>query len=527
MLNNLLKPVYSPERSQVVDAIHHYHFKVVPEEIALKEGMPLNVVTDELNALATETRGNLRVSKSGQIQYLFEPHFETEFVKNAARNVTTGIFRVVSNIVLAIGKALHLIVVTLFRLSIGILLIASVVAVIALIALSVLRMFSDDNGDFDLGGDFSGSDGLDLLLIFRFFRYFIFDWVFDWLYWDYYFRTGRPRYGLWSWFGPTPGLWTIAAADSARHNYFYGSSRPLDDSYSDSVNPFFSDEKGKKKEREDDTHKVDFLTICYEFVFGCPDPNIELIDDMWKAIVRTIRNNNGVVTAEQLAPYTGEDSKSEDWMIPIMTRFGGKPEVTDTGNIVYVFDKFRPVKKESNLVDLPVIDDSSIVDPNQLRNLYRNAIKRQPTRQNLAPVVTPHYLKEEYHHFVSFPSKKLAPAMVMGIAELGGSIFLIANLANYPELAPFSALIYFLLGYGIFFFAVPLVRLLIIGYKNTRIEERNNHRIQLFQKTVNPAGELKEKMSEAQRIRADVPVVSDNADQIVYTTEKEHLEQLF
>ena len=64
-----------------------------------------------------------------------------------------------------------------------------------------------------------------------------------------------------------------------------------------------------------------------------------------------IRNNDGAVVAEQLAPYLDpndgwlerEDDAHVDeaFVTPVLTRFNGRAEVTDEGDIVYVFDDLR------------------------------------------------------------------------------------------------------------------------------------------------------------------------------------------
>ena len=73
---------------------------------------------------------------------------------------------------------------------------------------------------------------------------------------------------------------------------------------------------------------------------------MRLDDKRLKAIARFIRENNGSVVAEQLRPLLdpkeedalvtagGGDYVSEQFMLPVLTRFDGYPEVTKDGNIV-------------------------------------------------------------------------------------------------------------------------------------------------------------------------------------------------
>ena len=50
-----------------------------------------------------------------------------------------------------------------------------------------------------------------------------------------------------------------------------------------------------------------FMMNCFSFLFGDGQPNANLEERKWQLIAQVIKANNGVVTAEQLAPYTGAD----------------------------------------------------------------------------------------------------------------------------------------------------------------------------------------------------------------------------
>lgn len=69
-----------------------------------------------------------------------------------------------------------------------------------------------------------------------------------------------------------------------------------------------------------------------------------------------IRYNNGVVTAEQLAPYLrtpppplpplSQPAHDESFVLPLLLRFNGQPRVTTNGHIYYTF----PVCASSQLL---------------------------------------------------------------------------------------------------------------------------------------------------------------------------------
>ncbi|MBX9694235.1 MAG: hypothetical protein K2Z81_17760, partial [Cyanobacteria bacterium] len=486
----------------MIKAIHSLKFEVIPEEIAALEALPLSTVTNELNQIAFETRGNLRVSTTGKIQYVFAPSFESEFVKNALANSTALVMRVGTNLLLICGKAIHLVLVTLIRISIGVLLIACLVSVVVLLIASIVRFFGDgDGGDavsFDAGGGGGALESGGGLIsnadhVFSAFcsisRYFIFDWLFDWYLVRSLFEPPGPRVGgLWSWFAPSYYL-------TPDPYYWYYYSSDYDPLSSDAVEP------KKRDANAADKSAPDFLTVCYEFVFGGPNPNVNTVETYWKLIIQTIRQNDGVVIAEQLAPYTGEKDESEDWMIPIMIRFEGTPEITDTGNIVYVFPKFRRERTEPAL---PFLSQNDHVDGNQLRDLYRQSLVRQQKQLNrpqIAAVVPASYLEEQNIPFVSFDSAKLITPILLGFVELTGASYLWLNLWRFPFLSQYSGIVLFLVVYGALFFLVPALRGIFNNTRNVLIDDRNSKRFELREKLDSPNAALAEKLSEAGKIR--------------------------
>ena len=105
---------------------------------------------------------------------------------------------------------------------------------------------------------------------------------------------------------------------------------------------------------------LNFLESFYSYVFGDDDPNDDYFSASLIASANYIRQKNGIIIAEELAPFLNppllssnnniennlvgnKENKSlvvqESWILPVLTRFGGYPEVTADGeNIVYVFE---------------------------------------------------------------------------------------------------------------------------------------------------------------------------------------------
>ena len=99
---------------------------------------------------------------------------------------------------------------------------------------------------------------------------------------------------------------------------------------------------------------LSFIESFFSYVFGDGDPNEAFPNEQLRYIADNIRYNDGVVVAEQLAPYldppemgaTAKDSSSgssvvvdESWVLPAVLQLGGMPVATDDGDIVYYFDE--------------------------------------------------------------------------------------------------------------------------------------------------------------------------------------------
>jgi hypothetical protein len=102
-----------------------------------------------------------------------------------------------------------------------------------------------------------------------------------------------------------------------------------------------------KKEQE---NEMNFLEAIFSFLFGDGDPNANLEDRRWQEIGTVIRNNGGAVIAEQIAPYLDNlhniDLEDEDYILPVLTRFNGYPEVSPEGNIIYYFPELQVTAKQ-------------------------------------------------------------------------------------------------------------------------------------------------------------------------------------
>ncbi|MDV3350144.1 hypothetical protein D0962_14180 [Leptolyngbyaceae cyanobacterium CCMR0082] len=317
----------------------------------------------------------------------------------------------------------------LIRISFGLMLILAVVLVFAAIIAIQISMQSQREDD-NRGGSYSGGIGFNPWL-----------WIGrDWFYWFSY--GPRRQYG---------------------RQYDYSS-----------------------RDRNRQGSELNFLEGVYSFLFGDGDPNKDLDERRWGAIATVIRNNRGAVSAEQLAPYLENanlDDDLEDYVIPALSRFNGRPNVSPQGDLVYYFPEL------------------------------------QVTAKNQKPQSVPAFLKEAKRRFTSASSNQVAIAIGLGTLLVVGSIYLSFIAADFTD-GGFVDLVYSLcdlfLAYGVAFLGIPAIRYFRMQRQNQKIEDRNTQRKNLVGRTV------QRKLDYAKQFAMETIVSKDN---LAYTTETDLIDQ--
>lgn len=244
--------------------------------------------------------------------------------------------------------------------------------------------------------------------------------------------------------------------------------------------------------------QFNFLESVFSFLFGDGNPNANLEERRWSEIATVIRNNGGVVVAEQIAPYldnlgSGYAKEYEDYMLPVLTRFNGYPEVSLEGQIVYRFPEL------------------------------------QVTARSQKPQSVQSYLQELPLRFSGATSGQIIMSVGLGVFNLAGGLVLGYLLADGAVAAQLGGLVAFvqsiywlLLGYGTAFLAVPLIRYFSLGWRNSKIAKRNAQRqeraILLNQADAN----LKQKIAFARQFAAETVI---NREDLAYTTETDLIDQ--
>lgn len=264
----------------------------------------------------------------------------------------------------------------------------------------------------------------------------------------------------------------------------------------------------RRIQKEDDG--MNFIESVFSFVFGDGDPNQGIEDERWKLIGQYISSNGGVVTAEELAPYLDLETADnnlvdESYILPVLLRFEGQPEVDEEGNILYRFP-----------------------------SLQRTASSQRSGRKEYVGKRwtdwvggVEKFFKEKKWQFSKTSNSERAMVIGLGGLNLFGVIILgtmLKNVAVTPSgFITFVSDIFPLLQiYAGSFFAIPLTRWFLIRNKNSKIEKRNLARELRARALELPDLSLRRKLLSARNM-AQRTVIGQ--DRIVYSTDRDLFEQ--
>lgn len=410
----------------IMQAVEQLGYRVTVGDVAAKAGLDVNFAQRELLTLASEAGGNLQVAESGDIAYLFPNNFR-DILRNKFLRLQLQEW----------WQKIWRILFYVIRISFGIVLVASILLILVAITI-LLSSGSDNNGG---GGGEGGGGGGGRGGGFFFFPYFWNDLI-----WIFYWNHDEP--------------------------YYQQRSRLT----------------GQKPQ-------MSFLEAVFSFIFGDGNPNHNLEERKWSDIATTIRNNRGAVVAEQLAPYLdnlgqGYAREYEEYMLPALARFDGRPEVSPQGQIVYHFPQLQTTA----------------------------------TERNSQPVAA--YLREMLWRFSNASSGQIMLAAGLGAVNLVGALVLGNLLSNSAIASGFigfvSAIYPMMLIYGVGFLAIPLIRYFWIQWKNSRIEARNQERQQRAMLLNKPDANLLQKLTYAREFAAENVLTGED---LAYTTETELTQQ--
>lgn len=259
--------------------------------------------------------------------------------------------------------------------------------------------------------------------------------------------------------------------------------------------PDYQQKRYQRQGYNSEENELNFLESIYSFLFGDGNPNPNLEDKRWRDITTVIENNNGAIIAEQLAPYLDNinnyNDEDESYILPVLTRFNGYPEVSEKGEIIYYFPE-----------------------------LQVKAQKRE--KASVSP-----YLQENLWTFSLANSSQKLLAVGLGVVNI--ILALVLGSLLTPEIAEemggfisFIELIYpLLLTYAIGYLVIPLIRYFWLQNRNNKVKERNYYR-QEKANLLESSEALKLKINFAQNFANQIIISQDN---LAYSTEKDLLDQ--
>ncbi|KGF74014.1 hypothetical protein DO97_00355 [Neosynechococcus sphagnicola sy1] len=243
---------------------------------------------------------------------------------------------------------------------------------------------------------------------------------------------------------------------------------------------------------------MNFLEAIFSFLFGDGNPNADLADRRWQAIAAVIRKHRGAVIAEQITPYldtlgAGHDLEFESYMLPVLIRFQGRPEVTAEGGFIYHFPELQTTATERQSRSVATYLEE-----------YRWEFSQASSWQKLGAA--------------GLGGLNLVAALVLGSLLQQGDLVVAAG----AFVAFVQSIYWVLLGYGVAFLAVPLLRFLWLQRRNHALEVRNSQRQQRAIALTEADDALRKKLKDAKQFASETVIHQEDA---IYTTDRDLLEQ--
>lgn len=459
--------------------------KVVASDVATRAGVSLSQARKDLTALASIARGDISVSQDGDLLYEFPPNLSSVLSSNSAKYKAIQTFE-------KVWPAIFWGV----RVGFGVALLASVVLIFStLMFVNSSSSSSDDNrrrDDRGGGGGFGG--GMNMI------------------------------------WGPSP------------FDFFY--YRPYG----------YYGYYGNMQERRDPS-KMGFFESVFSYVFGDGNPNQGLEERRLSLAAEMIRQNNGAVTAEQLAPFCDAPEPDdrdqtyvdESFVLPIVTQLDGEPQVTEEGDIVYVFPELQvsaanravvpkvsetamvlrraglaadaSVKEIQSLLYLNGINTRGVLEKQELVKILEDALPPMtPDEEEELMDADPTMLQERQYRFSLAPDLYKFLAGGLGVLNLGGALYLGNIFQQYafygvklPSFLGLTQSLYpLLLTYAILFNIIPLARNFWIGSQNQMIQQRNAARKKWRSRLAAKAGSIGRKLKAAAKFTKQRKQLSSN-----------------
>ncbi len=275
--------------AKVVEAFKHRREGATPVDIVSATGLPIEKVKEYAPAVADEFGARLRVTESGEILYSFPEGFKSRYTGfgPTLRRFWNGFKKGAA----AVGKALFK--VWIMVMLVGYFLLFMAIAILALVASVAVSVSGSSNDRNDRRGN--GMGGLILAT-------HVFDLIIR--------------------------IWFYSELTKSFDDPYYRSRRRLERS----------------------ANRRPLHQAIFSFVFGDGDPNADWDTRERQAVVAYIQANRGVIALPEFMAITGKSpADAERAITTYLIEFGGSPEATPEGTVVYRFEELlrRSDRRES------------------------------------------------------------------------------------------------------------------------------------------------------------------------------------
>jgi hypothetical protein len=410
---------------QLMTAVEQLGYRVTCADVVTHSGIQLEAARSGLLALANQTGGHLQVTDTGEVIYVLAPDFRQVLLRKSVKlQFKAWLARIWS-----IGFYL-------IKISFGILLITSISAVyLTILAITLAALFGSEGGG-DCGD--CGDGGGNCVLA-----------IGDW------------------------GSSSSSAGSSTMTTVNHGNLAPI----------------RPKTQRK----PLNFLEAVFSVLFGDGNPNADLEQRRWSYIGNLIHRQHGVAIGEQIAPYLddtgqGYEREYENYMLPVLTKFNGIPEVSPTGQLVYHFPDLQ-----TTLKDAP---EQFTRVPQSLRERKWKFSKATPTQTNWSIAL----------FAANLVGIGILALMLQGIASSSIGIAMVV-----------------LALYGVGLVAIPSCRYFWVKSQDRKVRNRNHFRHQQV-KLLHQNDTIQEKLDYAKQFAKQHKITDRD---IIYTTEEDALSQEF
>jgi len=218
------------------------------------------------------------------------------------------------------------------------------------------------------------------------------------------------------------------------------------------------------------TPKRPMHKAIFSFVFGEDDPNGDWEERKNKAVITYLQANRGIISLAEYMAFTGENSiDAEKSILGFCSRYGGSPEATEDGTIIYRFDEML-LRADSGIF-------AELSPP--VKRLKTFSVNPKSMNGWFVVINTVNLIFGSYFLFQSFAAGRLITEIQYQSASY---LYAFTHLFMETIIAEPHNFIRIVLGltpllFSFFFWLIPLVRYFLEKRENSGIKLENFKRI--------------------------------------------------